>query len=67
MPYAVFEDGERVSRVFSSEADAWYAADRAGLVDAAKGKKVLKDGLAICSCDAEPEGSDGAESDFILS
>ena len=67
MPYAVFEDGERLTRVFATEEDAWKAAERAGLVDTANGKKVLDDHLEILPCEADPHGSDGAESDFILS
>jgi hypothetical protein len=67
MPYAVFEDGERLTRVFATEEDAWKAAERAGLVDTASGRKVLDDHLEIRACEAEPEGSDDAESDFILS
>ncbi len=67
MPYAVFEDGERLTRVFATEEDAWKAAERAGLVETADGKKVLEDHLEIRPCDAEPEASDEAGSDFILS
>ena len=67
MPYAVFEESERLTRVFATEEAAWEAAERAGLVDIANGKKVLDNHLEIRSCPAEPEGSDDAESDFILS
>lgn len=67
MPYAVFEDGERLTRVFATEEEAWKAAERAGLVETADGKKALEDSLEIRPCEADPEGSDGAELDFILS
>ena len=67
MPYAVFEDGERLTRVFASEEDAWKAAERAGLVETLNGKRVLEDHLEIRVCEAEGESSDDAESDFILS
>lgn len=67
MPYAVFEDGERLTRVFVTEEQAWQAAERAGLVETTDGKKVLDDHLQIRPCDAEPEASGDAESDFILS
>jgi hypothetical protein len=39
MPYAVFEDGERLTRVFVTEEQAWQAAERAGLVETTDGKK----------------------------
>jgi hypothetical protein len=67
MPYAVFEDGERLTRVFATEADAWKAAERAGLVERTDDKKILEDHLQIRACEAESEASDEAESDFILS
>jgi hypothetical protein len=67
MPYAVFEDGERLTRVFATEEDAWKAAERAGLVETAGGKKVLDDHLEIRPCEADPQDPDDAESDFILS
>jgi hypothetical protein len=67
MPYAVFEDGERLTRVFATEEGAWKAAERAGLVETANGKKVLDGHLEIHACEPEGEGSDDAESDFILS
>jgi hypothetical protein len=67
MPYAVFEDNERLTRVFTSEQEAWAAAERAGLVETAPdGKKVLDDHLEIRPCNAEPH-EDDCGSDFILS
>jgi len=66
MPYAVFEDGERLTRVFATEEDAWRAAERAGLVETMNGKKVLDNNLEICPCEADPEGGDDAGSDFLL-
>jgi hypothetical protein len=67
MPYAVFEDGERLTRVFATEQEAWAAAESEGLVETAPdGKKVLDDHLEIRPCNAEPQ-EDDCGSDFILS
>ena len=67
MPYAIFEEGERLTRVFATEEEAWKAADRAGLIEMTSGKKLLAASLEIRPCNAEPEGSDDSGSDFILS
>jgi hypothetical protein len=32
MPYAIFENDEKLTRIFASEQEAWDAAERAGLV-----------------------------------
>jgi hypothetical protein len=46
--YAVFEDNERVTRIFRTEREAWDAAGRAGLVETGPdGKKTLDDHLEI--------------------
>ena len=67
MAYAVFEDDERLTRIFATEQEAWDAAERAGLVETAPdGRRVLEDHLDIRFCPGEPEESvDGA--DFKLS
>jgi hypothetical protein len=33
MSYAVFKDGDRISRPFPTEGDAWNCANEAGLVE----------------------------------
>jgi hypothetical protein len=33
MPYALFSEGEQISRSFPSEAEVWDHADSAGLVE----------------------------------
>jgi hypothetical protein len=33
MSYAIFKDGERISRPFQTEGDAWDCANDAGLVE----------------------------------
>jgi hypothetical protein len=37
MAYAVFEDEERLTRIFATEQEAWDAAERAGLVETTSG------------------------------
>ena len=63
MAYAVFEDDERLTRLFATEQEAWDAAERAGLVETAPdGRRVLEDHLDIRFCQGEPEaGVDGAD------
>ena len=55
MPYALFEDDERLTRSFSTPEQAWNAAERAGLVvQGADGKMILDDHLEIKPCDIDP-------------
>jgi hypothetical protein len=66
MPYALFEDEERLTRSFASRQEAWDAAERAGLVEiAADGKKLLDDHLKIRPCFDPPE-DDEAGFDFRI-
>lgn len=68
MPYAVFEDDERLTRIFATEQEAWDAAERAGLVETAPdGTRVLEDHLAIRFCAGEPEQNSDAGADFKIS
>jgi hypothetical protein len=55
MPYALFEQGEKMSRAFPTEDDVWRHAQEAGLVDVVDGKEVLEDHLAIQPCPADEE------------
>lgn len=67
MAYAVFEEGERLTRIFATEREAWEAAERAGLVETAPdGKKILDDHLEIRFCADEPEDDVNAGADFRL-
>lgn len=67
MPYAVFEDEERLTRIFATEQEAWDAAERAGLVETAgDGAKVLEDHLVIRFCAGEPEENGDAGADFKI-
>ena len=65
MAYAVFEDEERLTRMFATEQEAWDAAERAGLVEIGPdGKRILEDHLEIRFCDGEPENDEDAGADF---
>ena len=67
MAYAVFEEGERLTRIFATKQEAWEAAERAGLVETAPdGKKILDDHLEIRFCPDEPEDDVNAGADFRL-
>jgi hypothetical protein len=56
MPYALFEDDQKLSQEYPTEHDVWKHADAAGLVDVVDGDLVLEDGYSIklCSTDGEP-------------
>ncbi len=64
MAYALFKDGEKVSRTFPTKEEALEKADEAGLVEQAEGEKVLDDDLKIRPCPADPEPRDDAELDW---
>jgi hypothetical protein len=67
MPYAVFEENERLTRVFATEQEAWDAAENAGLVEIGPdGTKFLEDHLRIKPCAADCHEPAGAGSDFIV-
>jgi hypothetical protein len=57
MSYAVFRDGDRISRPFQTEGDAWDCANDAGLVEnvpSSGGSVQVLDGhCVIKSCDTE--------------
>jgi hypothetical protein len=57
MKYAVFKDGDRISRPFQTEGDAWDCANDAGLVEnvaTSQGSVQVLDGrCTIKACDAE--------------
>ncbi len=67
MAYAVFENEERLTRIFATEQEAWDAAERAGLIDVAPdGTKILDDHLEIRFCAGEPEQGEDAGADFKI-
>jgi hypothetical protein len=55
MPYALFEDDQKLSHDFATEAEAWQHAEEADLIDVIDGKKVLEDGYTIQPCVADEE------------
>jgi hypothetical protein len=55
MPYALFEDDQKLSKEFPNEQDVWQHADEAGLVDLVDGRTVLEDGYSIQLCEAGEE------------
>lgn len=69
MPYALFEENERLTRSFPTEQEVWEAAERAGLIEiGADGEKVLENHLEIRACDdSTPDEIVDPGSDFIFS
>jgi hypothetical protein len=66
MPYAMFEDEERLTRSFATRREAWDAAERAGLVEIGPdGRKLLDDHLEIRPCIDDP-ADDEAGFDFRI-
>ena len=57
MSYAIFKDGERISRPFQTKGDAWDGANDAGLEDnvpsGGGSVQVLDSHFTIKSCDYE--------------
>lgn len=53
MPYALFEDDQKLSQEFPTEEEVWLHADEAGLIDLVQGKEVLEDGYTIQPCSDE--------------
>lgn len=65
MAYAIFENEERLTRIFATRQEAWDAAERAGLVEIdSEGKQVLDDHMEIRFCVGEPEKGEDAGADF---
>jgi hypothetical protein len=64
MAYALFKDGEKVSRTFSTKEEALKKADRAGLVENAGGQRVLEDDLQIEPCAPDPQAQDDTDLDW---
>ncbi|MBH5366820.1 hypothetical protein [Bradyrhizobium glycinis] len=64
MAYALFKDGEKVSRTFPTREETWEKADEAGLIEHTEGQRVLEDELKIRPCPADPEPCDDADLDW---
>jgi hypothetical protein len=61
MPYALFEDDDKLSQTYPTEADVWRHAQEAGLVDLVDGEMRLEDHYTIQPCpnhDMETIGED---------
>ena len=66
MPYAIFEDDERLTRVFATEQEAWDAAESAGLVEITPdGTPALEDHLEIRFCTTDPQDTADTTSNFL--
>jgi len=56
VPYALFENDERLTRPFRTEREVWEAAEQADLITLdTHGKKILDNNFEIKSCEATPE------------
>ncbi|MDA9545687.1 hypothetical protein ACM43_14930 [Bradyrhizobium sp. CCBAU 45321] len=64
MAYALFKDGDKMSRTFPTKEEALEKADEAGLVEHAEGEVVLEDELKVRPCPADPEPRDDADLDW---
>ena len=53
MPYALFEDDQKLSNEYLSEDEVWQHAEEAGLTDEVNGRKILEDGYTIQPCVAD--------------
>ena len=68
MPYALFEDDERLTRSFATKQEALAAAERAGLVKTRpNGEKILENYFRIKPCESSPDEVTDPGSDFIFS
>jgi hypothetical protein len=68
MPYALFEENERLTRSFATKQEVWAAAERTGLVETrADDGKVLEDNFKIKFCESSPDEVNDPDSDFIFS
>jgi len=55
MAYALFKDGEKLSRTFSTKEETLKKADEAGLVESSEGQAVLENDLKIKRCPPDPD------------
>ncbi len=67
MPYALFENDEKMSRAFPTEADVWRRAEEAGLVSTGlEGAKTLDEGLVVKPCAPDPDEPGEPAEDWIM-
>ncbi|WP_246739017.1 hypothetical protein [Bradyrhizobium aeschynomenes] len=67
VPYALFENDERLTRPFRTEREVWEAAEQADLVTLdAHGEKVLDNSFEIKPCDAAPDELVGSGQDIVI-
>jgi hypothetical protein len=58
VPYALFENDDRLTRAFRTEREVWEAAERADLTTTdSQGGKVLDNNFEIKPCEASPDES----------
>jgi hypothetical protein len=55
MAYALFKDGEKLSRTCSTKEEMLKKAEQAGLVEEHEGQPVLEDDLEIKPCSPDPQ------------
>jgi hypothetical protein len=56
LPYALFENEDRLTRPFGTEREVWEAAERADLIVVdSHGEKTLDNNFEIKPCDAAPD------------
>lgn len=67
MPYALFENDERMTPPFRTEREVWEAAERADLITfGTHGEKLLDDHFEIKPCEAAPGEIDDTPPDIII-
>ncbi|GLH75619.1 hypothetical protein SSBR45G_05270 [Bradyrhizobium sp. SSBR45G] len=67
MPYALFENDERLTRPFRTEREVWEAAEQADLVTLDHhGEKVLDNNFEIKPCEATADELAAAGQDIII-
>jgi len=67
VPYALFENDQRLTRPFRTEREVWEAAERADLIVFGRhGEKTLDNDFEIKPCEAAPEEMSAAEQDIVF-
>lgn len=67
MPYALFENDERLTRPFRTEREVWEAAEQADLITlGTHGEKILDNNFEIKPCEATPEELATASENIVL-
>lgn len=67
MPYALFENDERLTRPFRTEREVWEAAERADLVTlGTHGEKILDNDFEIKPCEATPDELAASHQDIVF-